>query len=207
VDFSKFEKIPSPDIFRERYNLSENVVLYAGRLASNKGLSHLIGAAPGVISQYPRTTFVFVGEDEGLKDSLFRKAKKLGISDSVIFTGHISDHNLFLSAYSACDVFVLPSEYEAFGLVLLEAGACEKPCVATRVGGVPEVIEEGKTGLLVDYGDTGSLASGISELLGDEDRRKQMGLAAREKVKRKYTWPKIVDQLENVYRDVLAKYD
>jgi glycosyltransferase involved in cell wall biosynthesis len=206
VDFSRFENLPSPDIFRNKYDISGEFVFYAGRLASNKGLLNLMEGAPKVLSQYPETTFVLVGEDEGLKETLVKRAAELGISDSVIFTGHITDNDLFMSAFTACDVFVLPSEYEAFGLVLLEAGACEKPCVATKVGGVPEVIEDGRTGLLVDYGDVDSLANSISSLLGDEAKRKQMGKAARERVKKNFTWTKVVDQLEKVYSDALEKY-
>jgi glycosyltransferase involved in cell wall biosynthesis len=205
VDFTRFEEIPSPNIFKEKYNIQGKMVLYSGRLASNKGLLHLIESIPSVLSEYPHTTFVLVGEDEGLKKDLISRVRELGISNNVIFTGYIEDYDLFLSAYSACDIFVLPSEYEAFGIVLLEAAACEKPCIGTRVGGVPEVIVEGKTGLLVKYGDSKELAAAIIELLGDESKRKQMGKTARERVKNTYTWPKIVDQLESVYKEVLSR--
>lgn len=202
VDFKRFETLPSPDRFREVYNINERIILYAGRLASNKGLKHLIDAMPSIISQFNDTTLVMIGEDEGQRKMLEERAKKLNIKDKVVFTGHIIDDELFRSAYSACDVFVLPSEYEAFGLVLLEAMACEKPCVATKVGGVPEVLEEGKTGVLVEYGNSDKLAKAIIELLGDENRRKNMGRAGRERVKDNYTWPKIVDRLEEIYKGI-----
>jgi glycosyltransferase involved in cell wall biosynthesis len=169
-----------------------------------KGLLHLMESAPKVLSEFKDTTFVLVGEDEGLRSELMDRIKRTGIESQVVFTGHIRDENLFLSAFSACDVFVLPSEYEAFGLVLLEAGACEKPAIGTRVGGVPEVIEEGRTGLLVEYGDSKELATAIIDLLGDEPKRKEMGKAARERVRNNFTWPKIVDQLEKVYKEVLS---
>jgi glycosyltransferase involved in cell wall biosynthesis len=204
VDFSKFEYIPSPEPFREQFEISGRMVLYAGRLASNKGLSYLMDAIPQILSEYNDTTFVFIGEDEGQKTHLESRAQELGIRDKIIFTGHLTDERIFLSAFSACDVFVLPSEYEAFGLVLVEAAACEKPTVATRVGGVPEVVEDGKTGLLVDYGDSTQLASAIIDLLGDEKKRKDMGRAGRERVKENFTWPKVVDKLEGVYKEVIA---
>ena len=203
IDFSSFDPIPERELFRERYGISGRMILYAGRLASNKGLVHLIDAAPKVISQFPDTTIVLVGEDEGQRRMLEGKAKKLGIRDKVVFTGHITDEKLFKSAFSACDVFVLPSEYEAFGIVLLEAMACEKPCVATNVGGISEVLEEGKTGLLVEYGEPDPLASAIIQLLGDEKRQRSMGEAGRERVKKTFTWPKIVDQIEGVYKELL----
>jgi glycosyltransferase involved in cell wall biosynthesis len=206
VDFSRFESLPSPQLFRNHFRVNKRIILYAGRLASNKGLLHLMDAAPKVLSQFKDTIFVLVGEDEGERKRIEDRAAKLGIRDKVLFTGHIKDEKLFMSAYCACDVFVLPSEYEAFGLVLLEAMACEKPCVATRVGGVPEVIEEGKTGVLVEYGDSKELAGAINNLLADEKKRNEMGDMGRKRVKERFTWPIIVDKLERVYEDVLKDY-
>jgi glycosyltransferase involved in cell wall biosynthesis len=203
IDFKRFESIPSPSCFRDHFGLTGRIVLYAGRLASNKGLAHLLDAVPKVISEFPDTTFVLVGEDEGERKALELQAERLGISGNVVFCGYISDDKLFKSAFAACNVFGLPSEYEAFGLVLLEAMACEKPCVATRVGGVPEVVDHGRTGLLTEYGRSEQLANAIIELLGDEGRRKGMGRAGREMVKKEFTWPKIVTQLEEVYRKVV----
>ncbi|UCG69519.1 MAG: glycosyltransferase family 4 protein [Thermoplasmata archaeon] len=205
IDFKRFEPIPDPDIFREFYDIKGPTVLYVGRLASNKGLEYLISAVPAVLSQFTDTTFVLIGEDEGQRKLLEDKAKNLGVKDNVVFTGHITDEKLFESAYSACDVFVLPSEYEAFGLVLLEAMACKKPCVATKVGGVPEVVDHGKTGILIEYGKPELLSNAIIELLDDEDRRKNMGRQGRERVKEKFTWPKIVNQLEDLYEDLLTR--
>jgi glycosyltransferase involved in cell wall biosynthesis len=202
IDFDRFKALPSPNKFRDYYDISGRIVLFVGRLASNKGLRYLLDAAPKVLSEFKDTTFVFIGEDESEREKLERKAKKLEIQDKVLFTGHIGDEELFMSAYSACDVFVLPSEYEAFGLVLLEAMASEKPCVATSVGGVTEVVEEGKTGLLVDYGKPAELANAINELLGDDGRRGMMGRAGRERVEKNFTWQKIVDQLEEVYKEL-----
>jgi len=203
VDFNRFETIPSPKIFRKAYGIQDRIVLYVGRLASNKGLAYLIDAMPKIISQFKDTSLVLIGEDEGQRKSLENRVKKLGIKDKVIFTGHIKSDEVLRSAYSACEVFVLPSEYEAFGIVLLEAMACEKPCVATSVGGVPEVIEDGETGLLVNYAKSDELASTIIALLNDEERRIKMGKAGRIRVKEKYTWPKIVNQLEEIYIEIL----
>ncbi len=204
IDFFSFEPIPEGKLFRERYNISGKMILYTGRLASNKGLNFLIEAAPHIISEHSDSKFVLIGEDEGQRKLLEKKAEKFGIRDKVIFTGHITDEKLFRSAYSACDVFVLPSEYEAFGIVLLEAMACEKPCVATRVGGVPEVIKEGETGVIVEYGNSNALASAVIRLLQDENTRKKMGKAGRVRVKGNFTWPKIVDKLERVYKEVVS---
>jgi glycosyltransferase involved in cell wall biosynthesis len=162
IDFSRFSQIPDGAPFRKAFSIPENgpVVLFSGRLAVNKGLMVLAEAAPDVLKQFPDTRFVIVGQDMGVRDGLERRLAELGAQDRFLFTGHIKDDGLFLSAYGACDVFVLPSEYEAFGLVLLEAMASGKPCVATNVGGMPEVLgtpappkglHQTGSGILVDY--------------------------------------------------------
>ncbi|MDG6220441.1 MAG: glycosyltransferase family 4 protein, partial [Candidatus Thermoplasmatota archaeon] len=158
IVFSRFDPIPDGSLFRKEYGVEGRMVLYTGRLASNKGLHVLIRSAPQVLKEYPDTTFVIGGEDFGIKNQLISQARKLGIEKNIIFTGHIKDEEMFRSAYAACDAYVLPSEFEAFGIVLLEAMACEKPCIGTRVGGVPEVIEDGKTGFLVEYEDSKALS-------------------------------------------------
>lgn len=202
VDFNRFSVKPSPERFKENFGISDKIVLFVGRLASNKGLSLLLDAALQVISQFNDVTFVLIGEDEGERKMLEKRAEKLGIQEKIIFTGHITDDELLLSAYSACEVFVLPSEYEAFGLVLLEAMSCEKPCIATNVGGMPEVVENGRTGLLVEYGKPDVLANAIIQLLGDGEQRRDMGRAGRERVIENFTWPKIVDKIEEVYKEL-----
>lgn len=204
IDLKRFDPVPSPAYFRDHFGLTGRIVLYTGRLASNKGLSHLLDAAPKVISDFPDTTFVLIGEDEGERKTLEAQAVRLGISSNILFCGYIGDDRLFKSAFSACEVFVLPSEYEAFGIVLLEAMACEKPCVATRVGGVPDVVEGNKTGILVDYGNPKQLAEAIISLMGDESKARRMGRAGRERVREHFTWPKVVDQLEDVYKNVIV---
>lgn len=203
IDFSNFEPIPKSDLFRNKYQPKGNIILYVGRLASNKGLEVLVSSAPKVLKEHPNTTIVFVGEDEGMRDRLIDLGKKLGITDHLLFTGHIKDENLFLSAYSACDVFVLPSEYEAFGIVLLEAQACKKPVIGTRVGGVPEAIGSEGAGVVVEYNDSEALANEINNLLADPKKCKKMGEIGRKRVKENFTWESVVDQIENVYNELI----
>jgi len=202
VNFSLFDPPVDGNIFRETYNINDKLVLFSGRLATNKGLHALVKAVPSVLKIFPKTMFVFVGEDHGVKASLVTLAEKFGVKKNVLFTGHIRDERMFLSAYSACDVFVLPSEYEAFGIVLLEAMASGKACIATRVGGIPEVLDD--CGVLVDYNNVNQLGNAVVGLLGDEERRKILGKKGRERVKKQFTWGKIADRLEEVYNDALS---
>ncbi|MFQ5909463.1 MAG: glycosyltransferase family 4 protein, partial [Thermoplasmata archaeon] len=124
-----FEPLPDGHLFRERYGLSGRVVLFVGRLATNKGLLTLVDSIPSVLEEFKDTKFVLVGQDQGMESKLLHRATTLDVSDALVFTGHIEDPRLFRSAFASCDVFVLPSEYEAFGIVLLEAMMCERPCI------------------------------------------------------------------------------
>jgi len=102
------------------------------------------------------------------------------------------------------DVCVFPSRYEPFGIVLLEAMASGKPVVASKVGGIPFVVEDGKTGLLFERGNVEVLAEKIIMLLRDEELRKRMGEAGRERAK-EFTWDKIAKQTVDLYKEILSK--
>ncbi|MEC8948654.1 MAG: glycosyltransferase, partial [Candidatus Thermoplasmatota archaeon] len=112
--------------------------------------------------------------------------------------GHLSDE-LYRSAFAVAKVLALPSEYEAFGIVLLEAAAAGLPAVATRVGGVPEAIIEGETGLLVEYGDATPLAAALGRLLDDPAGAREMGRKGRERARDEFDWDSIVARVEQLY--------
>jgi glycosyltransferase involved in cell wall biosynthesis len=194
-----------PQLFKKKFGLEPPIVLFVGRLAENKGLDVLVKAAAQVLKEVPRATFVLVGEDGGMKATIETKAKALGISDHLVLTGHIKEDTLFRSAFASCDIFVLPSIFEAFGIVILEAMAMAKPCVATKVGGVPDLITDKKTGLMVEPNDPAGLSKAILTLLKDPALGIQMGLKAKKAVGKDFTWPRIVDKLEEVYADVLSR--
>ena len=198
-----FDPPPDGRLFRERYGLDGKVALFVGRLASNKGLDTLVDSIPKVIAEQDYVKFVLVGQDEGMRESLLKKADSLGVSDALVFTGHITDDRLFRSAFASSDVFVLPSEYEAFGIVLLEAMMCEKPCIASAVGGTSEAVVHNETGLLVEYGNADELADVISGVLSDPQKAKEMGKKGKERVLRKFTWERIATEIEKVYEELV----
>lgn len=203
INEDDFTPIPDGEKFRDMYDIDGKMVLFTGRLASNKGLIHLVETMPKVLEDHPDTTFVVIGEDEGMRSEIKNRASRLGVEEHLKIIDYIEDYSVFKASYSAADVFFLPSEYEAFGIVLLEAMMCGTPCVATRVGGVPEVVSDGETGYLCDYGDTGDFASRISELLEDPKGRKGMGREGRKRVKKKFTWKKVARQVSKVYEELI----
>jgi glycosyltransferase involved in cell wall biosynthesis len=205
IPASLLDRKPDPAPFQKEYGAGHPLVLFVGRLAENKGLVGLVEAAATVLKKVPEATFAIVGEDGGMKKAVEQRAKALGISGRILLTGRIDDEDVYRSAYAACDIFVLPSIFEAFGIVVLEAMAFGRPCVATKVGGVPDLISDGKTGLLVEPNDPGGLAKALLSLLEDPEKAKVMGANAKKTVGKDYTWPRIVNRLETVYCEVLAR--
>ncbi|MFW6041039.1 MAG: glycosyltransferase family 4 protein [Thermoplasmatota archaeon] len=203
IDPDKFTPIPEGDLFREKYDIEGKIILYAGRLASNKGLIQLVESIPKVKEDNPKVNFVIVGEDEGMEEKIIKRANELGVEENLRVIGYIEDYNIFKSSYSAADVFVLPSEYEAFGIVLLEAMMCETPCIGTKVGGIPEVINNGKTGLLIQYDDIKALSDTINQLLDNAKLRRKMGKMGRKRVLQKFTWKKVAISVSEVYDEIL----
>jgi glycosyltransferase involved in cell wall biosynthesis len=201
VDASRFEGLAEGE-FKKKYTIESDFVLFVGRLAKNKGLTYLLEAIPKVIKDFPKVKFVFIGEDEGMYDMLMAQAKRFGIEQNLMFLGVLSNDDVSRAFYD-CSLFVLPSEFEAFGIVLIEAMAAKKPTVATNVGGIPYVVAEGKTTTLVDYGDSQKLAEAISDLLADEKKRRLYGEAGRDLVLENYAIEKVVTKLETVYKDAL----
>jgi glycogen(starch) synthase len=199
IYWKDWEKLPDKELFRTKYpEVSDKFVIFAGRLATNKGIHDLIEAVS--IEESERFDLVVMGADMGLG----RDLDKLALSKNVKMhrIGHVDDP-IYRSALSAAEVLVLPSEYEAFGIVLLEAAAAQTPVVAARVGGTPEAMSEGKNGLLVEYSDPVSLSKAIFTILDDEKLAKEMSIFGREFAK-DFSWSNIVNMLEKEYDLLLA---
>jgi len=202
IDLKDFEGDGDGRRFRDRHGVHGPLLLYTGRLAANKRLDTVIRLLPDLIKEFPDLVFVAVGEDHAMGREWRDLADRLGVAGHVKFLGHV-DRAELVEAYRACDAFVLPSDYEAFGIVLLEAMACGKPVVATRVGGVPDIVRHGETGLLVEFGDAEAMRRALTSLLGDHVARRELGGAARRAVGREFDWDAVVGRIEEEYR-VLA---
>ncbi len=174
------------------------VVGTAVRLAPQKGVEHLLGAA-AVLRDAGRPVTLVIAGDGPLREPLAQKARSLGVDAH--FLGHRPDVADLMSLF---DVFVLPSVTEGLPLVVLEAMAVGCPVVATRVGGVPEAVEDGRTGRLVPPADPEALAGAVAETLLDRAGAEAMAAAAGERVRHLFTHEEMVRRTLSVYRDALA---
>ena len=192
-------------IIRERYGMAAtaNVILCPRRLVPKNGVNFLIDAAPPIFRSHPETFFVIVGEGPE-QSRLEDQAHELNIHDRVIFAGGISNDQMN-RFYADADVVVLPSLKEATSISALEAMSSARPIVASNVGGLPYLVENGVTGSLVPPSDPEALATAISELLGSSDRRRRMGDAARSRVLSELTWDHIARRTTEFYSHVLSQ--
>ena len=199
INWKDWEVLPDKNIFRKAYpEVSERFVLFAGRLATNKGLSDLISAMKIINNE--SIDLVITGADMGLGKQLEREASDKCVKMHRL--GHIDDAT-YRSVLAAAEMLILPSEYEAFGIVLLEAAAAETAVIGTNVGGIPEAMSPGKNGLIVEYNDIDNLSKSINILLEDEKLCKEMGLAGRDWAKN-FSWESIVKELEQEYRSIIG---
>ena len=197
IEYTRFSNMPTSHSFKKNYGFDGKMILFVGELSSRKGVQYLLKSMPKVLREISDTTLVIVGIDRGFQSHLKVLSHKLGIGNKVLFTGSVSNERL-LEAYSACDVFALPSEREGLPTVILEAMASGKPVVATNVGGNPYVIEDEVTGFLTNYADETKLADAMIYLLENDEVREKMGKDAKKRVK-EFSWEKIAEETEKVY--------
>ncbi len=216
VDTSRFYPI-SVDEAKEVIGLPADmkVILYVGRIEPLKGIDTLMRAVSamkesGVYDRFPFCVAIIGGElkDEGV--ALSREMKRLtslreseGVGENVNFLGS-RDQDTLQYYYSAAEVVVVPSHYESFGLVALEAMACGTPVVASETGGLAFLVQDGETGFHVPAGDSDSLAQRLSELLENDELRVRLGRQAADYAKQ-YDWTLITDQMLDLYESMLPR--
>ncbi len=169
-----------------------------GRLAPQKGQRHLVRAIPLLLDRVPNAHVVIVGGGD-LEGYLRELAEELGVSDRVHVLGPRRDVPAIMQAI---DLFAMPSIWEGFGIVLLEAMAAGKPIVASRVATIPEVVLDAETGLLVPPGDPAALADAIATLAGDERRARALGEAGRARLHHSFSIEKMVGDTELLYEEL-----
>jgi glycosyltransferase involved in cell wall biosynthesis len=188
---------PSAPDLRNRLGLEPvgPVIGTVARLHRQKGIIHLLRAAPRILDAVPGARIVVVGEGP-LGGELRRRAASMGLGGRLVFLGERHDAYSLMPLF---DVFVLPSLWEGLPFVLVEAASLGKPIVATAVDGVPEVIDNGKTGLLVRPGDAGALADAVIALLSDRPRAAEMRAAAKALIPPRFPLRRTIEQHQNLY--------
>jgi D-inositol-3-phosphate glycosyltransferase len=186
--------------------LDESIVLYVGRLAPIKGIDRLLEALTYIKQAKPLRLLIVGGDGQNTRESqdLQRLSRELGIQDAVTFVGRV-EHESLPSYYCAADVLVLPSHYETFGLVALEALASGTPVVAARVGAMETILREGKTGSVADDGTPRLLAAGVEEFLGKSRAGSLSAAAIRESVFG-FGWNHVASLIAGEYTTLLREF-
>lgn len=211
-DFDNVEVIPNficPKHYRrlgdsplraELVGKDEKILVHVSNFRPVKRPADCIDIFVRVKNEFPKTRLLMVGDGPELA-AVKHRAKLSGLTNDVIFVGKRSNIADFLGV---SDIFLLPSELESFGLAALEAAACELPVIATRIGGIPEVVTDGETGFLSDVGDTEKMAADALRLLRDEDLRIRMGRRGRELAIERYSTEKVIPQYISLYERVIG---
>ena len=206
IDTDEYAPDLGTDVLRQHgVDPARPYVIFVGRITRQKGLSHLLRAARAlpagvqlVLCAGAPDTPELAAEVTGLVAELSR-----GRGD-VIWIEQMLPRPDVIQLLSGATVFVCPSVYEPLGIVNLEAMACSTAVVASAVGGIPEVVDDGKTGLLVPPGDEDALAAALTELVADRDRATRMGIAGRDRAIRQFSWRTIAEQTAKLYRELIG---
>jgi len=205
IEKSKYERRIDREAVKRRYGIApyEKVVLFIGRLVPQKGVEYLVKAIPLILQQHRDVKFVIAG-DGWSKNYLEDLARSAGFADKVRFLGFISDSELTELTMSS-DVLVVPSVYEPFGIVALEGMAAGVPVVAANVGGLSEIIEHDRTGVLVYPKNLESLAWGVNRVLSDPGYSNWLVQNAKRKVQEAYSWEAVARRTIQVYEKVCKR--
>jgi len=184
------------------YGIRQPYVLFVGRISRQKGIMHLLDAAASIRAGVGIVLCAGSPDTEDVKEEL---AARVSSMDNVVWIDRMLPRDHVIQLYSHASVFVCPSVYEPFGIINLEAMACEIPVVASRVGGIPEVVVDGETGLLVPPRDPAALAEAINLILGSAELSARFGKAGRARVEKHFSWQAIAMQTKEVYASVVSE--
>lgn len=204
-DINQFDgPFDAPAIRREFSIPEESIVIgTGGRIAPSKGSDVFLQAIAEVIRKFPEAKFILIGdiimeEDRPYKDKVYRMKDELKLEKCLTISGFRKDYHAVLAAM---DVFVLPSLYDTLPSIVIEAMALSKPVVATRVGGVPEQVKEGVSGILIPPGDSKKLADGIIRLIEDRNLMVRMGKMGRQRVETLFSLEQYIHNTLAMYRE------
>jgi len=205
IELDHFKPVPDGEkkALKEAWGIREEapVVGMVSKLWEGKGHTILIQAFEGLKQEIPEAVLVIVGEGY-LRDELSDLVDRLGLKGSVLFTGFQMDVRRIIAIF---DVAVLPSFFEGMGRVILEAMAMGKPVVASSVGGIPDLVHHGETGLLVTPGSVSELKSGLLTLIRNKALAKEMGKEGRKRISEEFSAGRMAQSIEKLYRELLQR--
>ena len=203
LDPSPFENPWARDAFLEEFGLGkeDRVVGMAAQFIERKGHDILLQAIPMILQDHPRARFLLFGRGPRQED-VARRVAESGLGQVVLLPGFRED---LPSLLPCMDLLVHPATMEGLGVILLQAAASGLPVVATKAGGIPEAVEDGKTGILVPPGDPTSLARAVTTLLTDAVKAREMGEAGRKRIREQFSIHGMVEGNLDVYRELLAE--
>ena len=203
IELSEFNNLPARGEFRRKHSLGDNqrIILFLGRIHKIKGLNLLVTVFAELSRLLNNVKLVMVGPDDGYLPSLKKLIADLEITNEVFFTGHLYGEDK-VEAYVDADVFVLPSIYEIFGNVVLEACACGTPVVVTDRCGIADAVD-GQAGLVVPY-DKKALGKAILEILSDDKKRHEFGECGKSLIRQQFNWLAIAQRIEHVYESCIS---
>jgi starch synthase len=208
VDTSKFAPNPNPSVLDE-FRITGRYALFVGRITRQKGLAHLLRAWKNVPSEYGLVLAAGSPDEPGVGNEVAELIAQLQSErKNIWWIKDMLPHDKLTAVLTQADLFLCPSIYEPLGIVNLEAMGCETAVLASRVGGIPEVVSDGETGILVDYSREASqfesvLSAKISELMADPERLVQYGKAGRQRAAEHFGWDAIAQQTIDLYRSVI----
>jgi glycosyltransferase involved in cell wall biosynthesis len=202
VNLDRFPSSADPNTIKESLGIDREaqVIGTVGALTLEKGHVYLLRAAAKVIKTFPRAVFLLVGDGKE-RLNLATSVSQLGIQDNVIFTGMRKDVPEILPIL---DVFLLPSLNEGLPMALLEAQAARVPTVSTRVGGIPAVVEDGTTGILIPPKDSDAIVQAISRMLLDRKTALEMGQKGCERVRDHFSSQTMASKYISIYKELLT---
>jgi len=202
IDPDQFRRTTDRDAL-DRLGVRAPYVLFVGRITDQKGIFHLLEAARALPAGVQVVLCASAPDTPEIEERLRRAVAG---QPNVKWINEMVPVPVVTQLYSHAAVFCCPSVYEPFGLINLEAMACETPVVASGVGGILEVVEDGKTGLLVPPAQPAALAEALTRVLGNRDRARDMGKAGRRRVEEKFAWASVAERTEQVYADAIAEF-
>ncbi|MBN1484714.1 MAG: glycosyltransferase family 4 protein [Chloroflexia bacterium] len=184
-------------------SFSRPLILYIGQITRRKGPDLLVQAMPEVLERYPQASFVFVSHNPAGIARLRLQAESLGVMDRLYFVGQVSEEEK-VALLRDCDVYVLPSRYEGFGLPLLEAMACGTPLISSDIPVVNEIVRHGENGWLIPRDDSAALAGAILRIVGDGELRARLAAGGARALGERYDGASLVQRVLQAYREAIA---